>query len=56
MAVAVSNEQYQMLVPHEKMVLRLWSMRFSLYKAPLFPSQTKKVQEIIDQRIPPKEL
>ena len=27
------------MLPHEKMVLRLYSMRFSLYKAPLFPSQ-----------------
>ena len=29
---------------------------FALYKAPLIPSQAEKVQEIIDQRIPPKEL
>ena len=43
-------------LPHEKMVLRLWSMRFALYKLPLFPSQVEKVQEIIVQMIPPKEL
>ena len=36
------------MLPHEKMVLCLYSMRFALYKAPLFPSQAKKVQEIID--------
>ena len=44
------------LLPHEKMVLRLWSMRFALFKAPLFLNQAEKVQEIIDQRIPLKEL
>ena len=36
------------MLPHEKMVLCLYSMRFSLYKAPLFPNQAKKIQEIID--------
>ena len=44
------------LLPHEKKVLRLWSIRFSLYKAPLFPNQAEKFQEIIDRRIPPEEL
>ena len=44
------------MLPHAKMVLRLYSMRFSLYKAPLFLNQAEKVQDIIDQRIPPEEL
>ena len=44
------------MLPHEKMVLCLYSMRFSLYKAPLFPSQAEKIQDIIDQRIPLEEL
>ena len=44
------------MLPHKKTVLCLYSMRFALYKAPLFPNQAEKVQEVIDERIPPKEL